>query len=80
MTIFFLKGFEQGFKDFSQIIVNIVNLILLFPVYFIGIGITSIIAKILGKHFLDLKIRDRTSYWIDRKITKEPMESYYMEF
>lgn len=74
----FIKGFKQGFRSFSLLITDIVNFILLSIVYFIGVGIVSIIAKMLGKHFIDLK--NNGSSWVARKLKKRPMEEYYRMF
>ena len=43
----FFKGFRDGQKVFGESIVIIVNSFLLSLVYFFGIGMTSIIGKIL---------------------------------
>lgn len=75
--IFFI-GVKRGFRNFSHIITNIINFILLFFVYIFGIGIVSVISKLLGKHFLDLK--SKGSSWIIRKLKKRPMEEYYRLF
>jgi large-conductance mechanosensitive channel len=82
MTAFkqFFSGFLKGFKDFGHIITNIVNFILLSIVYFVGIGPTSIVAKISGKHFLDLKKKKTDSYYTKKDIKKEPIENYYRQF
>jgi len=40
-----LKALKKLHKVVTGTIINIVNFILLLPVYFIGVGITSIIAK-----------------------------------
>ena len=47
----FVKGFKLGFKNFGHNVTKIVNFILLVPVYFIGVGLTSIIAKLSKKKF-----------------------------
>ncbi len=75
----FLKGFQKGLKDFGHGITAIVNSVLLSIVYFIGAGITSMVAKITGKHFLDMKKR-RESYWSDLNLKKKPKEDYYRQF
>ncbi len=75
----FVKGFKEGFKDFGHNVTNVVNFILLLPVYFIGIGITSLGAKILGKKFLELKQRGRT-YWKKRNLGKQKLSTYYRQF
>ena len=64
----------------SKFMASVVNLVLLFVVYFIGIGIVSIISKLSGKHFLNLKIQNKTSDWHNHKVKKEPIEKYYRMF
>jgi len=73
------KGFANGFKGFGQIITNIINFVLLCIVYFIGVGITSIIVKISGKHFLDMKTK-KYSYWVKLNLSKKKFEDYYRQF
>jgi hypothetical protein len=82
MTAFkqFFSGFLNGFKNFSHIIINIVNFILLSIVYFVGIGPTSVVAKIARKNFLDLKKKKTDSYYTKKDIKKEPIENYYRQF
>lgn len=63
-------------EPIGKIISSIVNFILLGIVYFVGIGITSIIFKLFGKHFLDLK-NNKASYWEERNLSKEPIEKYH---
>jgi len=77
----FIKGFKQGFHDFGNGITNIINFILLSIVYFIGVALTSIIAKILGKHFMDIKQeKKKKTYWKDYNLKKEPIDNYYRQF
>jgi hypothetical protein len=69
----FLKGFLNGFKSFGYVVSSITNFVLLFIVYFTTLGLTSLIAKLFGKHFLDLN-SERKSYWIKRKKIKKSLE------
>ena len=64
----------------SKLISGIVNFVLLSMVYFVGIGIVSISAKIFGKHFLQLKRQNKQSNWHEHKLTKQPLEQYYRTF
>ena len=64
----------------TKIISNIVNFILLFIVYFIGIGLVSVFMKLFGKHFLELKRKNKTSNWQVHKVTKQSLEDYYRTF
>ncbi len=78
--IYFIGGFKKGSGEFAQIIINIVNFVLLFFVYFIGIGMTSVIAKLFGKHFIDLNQKKKNSTWIVRHLKKQPIKNYYRQF
>ena len=77
----FISGFVAGFKDFGQGITKVVNFVLLFFVYFIGVGITWLFAKMAGKHFLAVKKeQEKKSYWIEEKVGKRKEEEYYRSF
>ncbi len=72
-------GFKRGFKDFGENISIIINSVLLSIVYLVGVGITSIIAKIAKKEFLETKMK-RESYWSSLNLKKEDKENYYRMF
>lgn len=75
----FFKGFAKGFKDFGNSITNIINFVLLFIVYFVGVGITSLVATIAGKHFLETK-KKKDTYWVKLDLGKKKFEEYYRQF
>jgi hypothetical protein len=74
----FCQGFKDGFREFGENMACIINAVLLSIVYLIGVGITSIVAKISGKHFLGMKTKK--SYWISLNQNKKPTEEYYRQF
>jgi hypothetical protein len=77
----FSLGFKKGIHNFGCNITTIVNSILLTAVYVIGIGLTSLVAKILKKHFLDMKLSEkRETYWADLDLNKESIDEYYRQF
>tara|TARA_Y100000310_G_scaffold262419_1_gene272084 strand:- start:8625 stop:8876 length:252 start_codon:yes stop_codon:yes gene_type:complete len=77
----FFRGFRKGMNNFGQNIAIIINSALLFIVYLIGIGFTSIIAKIFRKHFLETKIsKTKTTYWSDLNLKNKPIKEYYRQF
>ena len=77
----FFNGLKEGPKAFGEDISIIINLIILSVVYIIGVGLTSIIAKILGKHFLELKIdKNKESYWMKFQFESRKKEEYYRQF
>lgn len=60
-----IKAFKQGLTEFGLNFNALINLIILTFVYFLGIGLSSIISKVMEKHHLDLKIsKNRKSYWV----------------
>jgi len=75
----FFNGFQKGVKNFSDNISTIINFLLLSMVYLIGVGLTSISAKIFGKHFLDMK-KKKDSYWHNLKLKNKDIEEYYKPF
>jgi len=77
----FFKGFKSGFKEFGDGITIIVNSILLTLVYIVGVGITAIVAKVVGKDFLEMETsRKKESYWDDLNLKKEDIDKYYRRF
>lgn len=77
----FFKGFKKGTTNFGHNITLVINSILLSLVYIIGVGLTSIAAKLFGKHFLDIKwSKKKKSYWSDLNLKKKPIEEYYRQF
>lgn len=76
----FVKGFITGFKNFGHKVTNTVNYTLLLPVYFIGVGSTSLIAKISKKKFLELNQKGQKTYWKERNLGKQSLDQYYKQF
>ena len=64
----------------SKLISGIVNFVLLSIVYFVGIGVVSVSAKLFRRHFLELKKQNKKSNWHEHKLTKQPLENYYRTF
>jgi hypothetical protein len=81
MIFGFIKGFQKGMKNFGNNIAGIINSVLLSIVYLLGVGLTAIIAKIVGKHFLETKISKKTmTYWSELNLKKKDLEKYYRSF
>ena len=76
----FFRGFRKGMRKFGYGIALIINTILLFFVYLIGVGFTSITAKIFRKHFLEIKLSKKETYWSDLNLKKKSIEDYYRQF
>ncbi len=78
MSSLFLKGVTSGFKLFGHHISSGINCILLIPAYLIGIGATSLIAKLIGKHFL--RAKDTSSTWVKREEGKKSYDDFLRGF
>ena len=77
----FAKGFRKGMNDFGTTLTMIVNSILLLIVYIIGVGVTSLVAKLFGKHFLERKIQKHAAtYWKKLDLGKKPIDDFYRQF
>lgn len=77
----FFSGIKEGQKNFGEDIQSVINFIMLTLVYFFGVGITSIFAKIFNKHFLDLKVlKKEKTYWKNYDKRDKKMEEYYRQF
>ena len=75
------KGFRKGQKLFGDTMLALPISIVLTFVYIVGVGLTSIIAKMFGKHFLDTKLDSRRrTYWEDLDLTTKKKEAYYRQF
>jgi len=79
----FLAGLKKGAISFGRNTSLIVNTALLALVYFLGVGIAAVIAKICGKHFLEMRLsklsKDHT-YWSDLNLRKKPAAEHYRQF
>jgi hypothetical protein len=77
----FFSGMKAGFKEFGDNITCLVNSVLLCLVYFIGVGPTSLFARLSGKTFIETKINKKTkTYWSDLDLEKRPIDEYYRQF
>lgn len=77
----FVTSVGKGMKEFGEKIATVVNTILLLLVYIVGVGVTSLIARIFRKHFLEKKTSKKaSSYWSDLNIKKQERGKYYKQF
>ena len=76
----FFKGFKKGMGNFGKDISAIINTALLSVAYLFGIGLVSMFAKFTGKHFLEKKISEKSTYWSDLNLTKKSIKEHYRQF
>lgn len=77
----FFSGFKKGTQYFGHDVALVINSIFLSIVYVLGVGMTSIFAKLFRKHFLETKIsKERETYWSNLDLEKEPVDNYYRQF
>lgn len=76
----FLTGFGRGSQYFGCNLSVIINSILLLLVYLVGVGMTSVFARVAKKSFLDIRVVKKDTYWSDLRLQKKSKESYYRQF
>lgn len=79
-TTNFFNGFKKGTTVFGEEIIRLVNSLLLTVVYLLGIGITSIVARLARKRFLDTTWKKKGSYWSDKDTTAKEVKKYERQF
>jgi hypothetical protein len=79
--MFFLSDFYKGMCLFGKKVSIFINTILLLIAYVFGIGLTAIIAKLIDKNFLKLRIeKDKTSYWEETHITDKEVSEFLKQY
>ena len=68
------------FKKFNMIVSSTITVFALSIVYFIGVGITSLIGKMFGKKFLDHTHGKKDTYWIKSLEDENTFERYRRMF
>lgn len=72
-----IKKIKIFFEPVHRSINIIINIIILSLVYFLGVGLTFIIVRIMKKKLIILKPIDRKSYWED---IKDSADNCYQQF
>ncbi len=73
-------GFKRGAMVFLSDIASFNNFILMSFTYFIGVGISTVFIRVLGRHKKKLESENPTTYWKDLNIGEKPIDSYYRPF
>ncbi len=76
-----LKPVQPGWMTLATVLGWVMTRVLLSIVFFIGITPLAVLARVVGKRFLDLKFEpDRESYWEKREPPTEGVERYESQF
>jgi hypothetical protein len=62
-------------KKINTITIDVINFVLLLPVYFIGVGLSSLLCRFFRK-----KQKTKKSYWIDSEKTSKKYEEYLKQY
>ena len=73
----FLTPLNRLWSNFGILLGNFVSPIVMAIVFFSIVTPTSIIMKILDKNLLNLKRKNKNSYWIERSRIKSKMEDQF---
>lgn len=61
-----LKILYKYWMKFVKVLGRVQTTIILFLIYFLGVGMISLISFILRRDFLDKRLTDRSTFWNDR--------------
>ena len=70
------KLIYYGMKKVGETIMHIVNFLLLAVVYFVSLGLVSVIGKALKKTFMSLRLRRSGSYWDEHETNDNNFRMY----
>lgn len=76
----FLKLLYKYWMKFAKALGKIQAAILLFFIYFLGVGVMAVIAFIFRKDFLDKRFTDKETFWGDRAPDATDLESCKRQF
>jgi hypothetical protein len=77
----FFRGIYEGFKAVGHNIAAMFNAFFLTIAYSIGVGPTAIVAWIVRKKFLDLRLHGSDeSYWEEHAQSTQPLDKYRRQF
>lgn len=73
--------FKKTAEKIGLTMAFVVNSLLLLVVYTIGVGLTSVVAKIVGKRFLEIRpSSEMSSYWNDVVPRKKSFGDHFKQF
>ena len=78
-----LKALKKIWETWKKIALKIgagVTAVLLSVVYFVGIGITSVIMKLARKDTLDKRFTDAPTFWLKKEKTEASLERAKRQF
>lgn len=76
----FFKILYDGWIKFAKAIGRVQTSVILFILYFIGIGAISVVSFVFRKDFLDKALDGRSSYWRERPSDVITAESCKRQF
>jgi len=75
-----LKFLYDLWMRFAKVLGRIQTTIILFFIYFIGVGSVAIVSFLFRKDFLDKRLDDRPTFWHDRESKIPTLEDCKRQF
>ena len=80
----FTIGFRKGMNIFAETMQELIISVFLVGIYVFGVGTMALVAKISGKHFLDIKNTwqkeaQKQTYWVEKAQVKKDRSEYYRQ-
>jgi len=69
-------GMLEGSKEFAEKVSVVVTWVTLTATYFVGVGSVFILSRLVGKRFMEIKTKKKSSYWIEKKETGKIEEMF----
>ena len=76
----FFKILYDCWMKFARILGRVQTALMLFIIYFLGVGIIAIIAFIFRRDFLDKRLYGKKSFWRDRPAKIPTLEECKRQF
>ena len=76
----FFGGVGAGMKLFGTCMSTVVNTVLMSIVYFFGVGLSALFARIGRKELLATEVGKQKTYWQSLRLRKKKTDDYYRQF
>jgi len=76
----FINGFFAGFRKVGMFVAECVNAVLLFIIYFLGVGMAALLVRLSKNNLLNLKKIKQRSHYVEKSVGDESIEEHYRQF
>jgi len=70
------NGMEQGSRDFAEKFSHAIGAIALSITYVLGVGTVFVLSRLFGKRFMEIRQKEKESYWVEKKESGKSEEMF----